>query len=187
MSALVVVLTAGCTGGSSEADGPLASSDQIAIQNPASPAPVPERTGTIPFPSPGDVYGPITSPQPPNTEGSPAPQDGRTGIPSPPAPPPLPPPGDGSSTGGMPQAQECQVVVRPGSSASSIVVDIEHVGQPTAVWMVVTSRIGTQSGPVDVVPGMNQREIPQVEAASAKVDVFALPAGPTGVPVCTSS
>lgn len=185
---LVVASVAGCSSDTSDAQGAPVMPATGAEVNPASPAPVPERTGQIPFPSPGDVYGPMSSVVPPGQDSVQSSPDAQTQpeIPSPPPPPPLPPASQAATPGGMPQAESCRVGLMPGPSSSSAVLEINYVGQPTAVWAVVRSAKGTESGPIDVIPGLNQRVIPGVDFSTGKVSIFNLPAGPTGAPVCSS-
>lgn len=163
-----------------------AQSNTPSPSNPGIPVVVPEPTGTVPFPSPGAEYGPMT-PGPSQTSygpsQGPAPAEQATQVP----PPPPIPSGPSSSPGGMPQAGSCNVSVTSGPSATSVAVGIAYSGEPTALWLVVQSSRGEQSGPVEVVPGMNERVIRGVDAGSTSATVFPLPYGPSGPPLCSSS
>jgi len=182
--AIVVVgmLLAACTSTSPDAV-PATESSQ---SNPASPAPVPERTGAIPFPTPGPIYGPMS--QGPSTAGPIGPS-GETPLPPGsqiPSPPPPIPNVSSDEAGGMPPAGACNVRVGAGPAADAILLSIEYAGEPTQVWVMVESSLGRESGPLEVSPGMNQRVIPNVDSMSVQVRVFALPRGPAGAPICVS-
>lgn len=178
------VIISACS--SSDTQEGAAQGSSPSASNPGIPVVVPEPSGAIPFPSPGAEYGPMT-PGPSRTfdgpSQGPVPDEQAAQIP---VPPPIPS-GPSSSPGGMPQAGSCNVSVASGSNATSVAVGIVYSGEPTVLWLVVQSSRGDQSGPVEVLPGMNERVIRGVDVASTRATVFPLPYGPSGPPLCSSS